>query len=97
MIRRHSGGTSYARPLRIGIGAGGSLRIEYGEAGTYFFVLPPYPWRAAWAEIAAAPGGTGADGEDGGYYTRQSAVRACCPGPPASPTWQPWAAQTWAH
>lgn len=36
-------GSSYTRPLRIGIGAGGSLRIRYGAAGSYSFVLPPYP------------------------------------------------------
>lgn len=36
-------GTSYTRPLRVGIGAGGSLRMRYGEAGNYSFVLPPYP------------------------------------------------------
>lgn len=35
--------STYARPLRIGVGAGGSLRIRYGEAGNYSFVLPPYP------------------------------------------------------
>lgn len=63
-------GTSYARPLRIGIGAGGSLRIEYGEAGTYFFVLPPYPVEGSvGGNSGSNPGGTGADGEDGGYYT----------------------------
>ena len=63
-------GTSYARPLRIGIGAGGSLRIEYGEAGTYFFVLPPYPVEGSvGGNSSSSSGGTGADGEDGGYYT----------------------------
>lgn len=34
--------SSYTRPLRIGIGAGGSLRIEYGSANSYTFAIT-YP------------------------------------------------------
>ena len=36
--------SDYTRPLRIGIGGGGSLCIQYGEAGHYRFVLSPYPF-----------------------------------------------------
>lgn len=39
----HQWGASYTRPLRVGIGANGTLNIRYGAAGTYVFTLPPYP------------------------------------------------------
>ena len=38
----HYWDSSYTRPLRIGIGAGGSLRIEYGSANSYTFAIT-YP------------------------------------------------------